>query len=119
MTNSPFDFPQATVDVPATPQEPTPPVDYVYVEMPDGTYKAVPRSEVTPRTSTQDSPAVVANKEPEAEYYVWLADGSVERVKESDLPSGHGSNNPFGHWQRKDKVLSVVGVYPVETTVGA
>lgn len=109
---SPFDVPQPTVDTPA------PPVDYVYVEMPDGTYKAVPRSEVTPRTSTQDSPAVSKVETPEEEFYVHLADGTTERVKESDLPVGIGTNAPFGHWQRKNKVYTVIGVYPVETTVG-
>lgn len=90
--------------------------EYIFVEDATGKVHAVKRSQVQ-KTSVQDSPPVVQEVKVEAEFYVWLADMSVERVKESDLPGGHGTNAPEGHWQRGNKVYNVVGVYPVETTV--
>jgi len=77
--------------------------------------------------STDDAPARKATAkqrkpepEPEpdeTEWYVHLADGTVERVAESDLPAHSGAQDPHGFWETDGKVLQVIGVYPVETTV--
>lgn len=89
--------------------------EYVYAEMPDGTVRAVPRNQVRRPTSTQDPSAVIPPVTEEvAEYYVHLADGSVERVKETDLPPKAGTNAVHGFWQREGFVYDVIGVYPVE-----
>lgn len=90
--------------------------EYIFVEDATGKVHAVKRSQVQ-KTSVQDSPPVIEEVKVENEYYVWLADGSKERVKENDLPGGHGTNAPLGHWQRGNKVYNVVGVYPVEVTL--
>jgi hypothetical protein len=96
--------------------------DYVYVRFPDG-WRAIRRSDVErreideedrPRTARQRKPE--PEPEPEEEFYVHLADGSVERVAESDLPGGAGTNAMHGHWERDSKVYLIIGVYPVETT---
>jgi hypothetical protein len=70
-------------------------------------------SKDTDTVVTQDKPAVVdTNENVITQSYVWLADGSVLRVENEDIPqAGH---NHLGHWQRGDKVYQVVGVYPVE-----
>jgi len=64
--------------------------------------------------ATQDKPTPREKNVPDAatQSYVWLADGSVLRVKNDDLPQpGH---QHLGHWQRGDKVYQIVGIYPVE-----
>lgn len=64
--------------------------------------------------ATQDKPTVKAKDLPDAatQSYIWLADGSVLRVKNEDIPqAGH---QHLGHWQRGDKVYVIVGIYPVE-----
>jgi len=63
--------------------------------------------------SKQDKPAAPDPDEGVVnQSYVWLADGSVLRVENEDLPPG--GHQSLGHWQRGDKVYQVVGVYPVE-----
>lgn len=67
----------------------------------------------TGEVSKQDKPTA---PDPEQgvvnQSYVWLADGSVLRVENDDLPQG--GHQTMGHWQRGDKVYQIVGVYPVE-----
>lgn len=53
--------------------------------------------------------------EVEPEVYLHLADGSVERVKESEIPPHAGTNASLGHFKRDGFVYVVTGVYPVET----
>lgn len=92
---------------------------YDFVRMPDGSVHAVLKTDVheAPATETQNIPAATMAVVPEQQFYVHLADGSVVRVKEKDLPFGSGSNATYGHWQREDKVYLVIGVYPVEDIV--
>lgn len=62
--------------------------------------------------STQDKPKPIADEVKVPQSYVWLADGSVLRVANEDIPQpGHMT---LGHWQRGDKVYEIVGVYPIE-----
>lgn len=77
-------------------------------------FEDVVKSDPPTELSTSDAPVreVEADKEPQC--YVHLADGSVIRCKESDAPVYAGSNAPYGHWQRGNKIYQVVGVYPVE-----
>lgn len=92
--------------------------EYIFVKMPNGAVVPVLKSDVhdAPSTEKQDAPAKFSVPVREEQYYVHLADGTVVRVNESDLPSGVDS--PGGrHWQRGNKVFSVIGVYPVETVV--
>lgn len=93
--------------------------DYVYVTMPNGSTRAIPRSDVQ-AAQQRDADAyaaatTVANTGPDPEVYVWLADGSVERVKESTLPGGAGTNAVHGYFDRDGHTHHIVGVYPVET----
>lgn len=94
--------------------------EYEFVRMPNGSIRPVPKDDIreAPTTSTQD--AVVTEQKPKEDmhFYVHLADGSVERVKESDLPMPAGSNAVHGFWQREGKLYTVIGVYPVEDNVG-
>jgi hypothetical protein len=67
----------------------------------------------TGEVSKQDKPAAPdPNEGVITQSYVWLADGSVLRVENEDLPQG--GHQTMGHWQRGDKVYVIVGVYPVE-----
>lgn len=71
-----------------------------------------------PRTAKQSGAVRTATEpEREAEYYVHLADGSVERVAESDLPTAAGADALNGYWQRDGKVYLVIAIHPTETTV--
>jgi hypothetical protein len=65
----------------------------------------------------QDLPAKVAEESYEPQSYVHLADGTVLRCYDADLPAGGGTGTPHGFWQRDNKVYQVIGVYPVESTV--
>jgi hypothetical protein len=112
----------ATPDVKASsPEESS--VDFVYVSNGDGTFDRVARSEVEARLASRPATAKQSRqyepepiKEPD-EFYVHLADGSVERVAEPDLPTVAGSNAPNGHWERDGKVYVVTAIYPAETVV--
>jgi hypothetical protein len=79
--------------------------------------EAVATSVSPTELSTQDAPAKKAEEDTEPQVYVHLADGSVIRCKEKDLPEGSTAESPSGHWQRGNKVYLVVAVYPVEVTV--
>ena len=90
--------------------------NHTFVRMPDGSVVAVPNDMIQTASVTSKSEATptAVVEVPDAEFYVHLADGSVERVKESDLPAGAGTNAMMGYWQRDKKVYHVIGVYPVE-----
>lgn len=121
--NSPFEAaaPPSTATAPTAPfmlPDSVANDEFVFVQMPDGSVRAVLKSDVqVPSTSTQDSPAPTMVEKVEEHFYVHLANGDVIRVKESDLPVGSGTNAPLGHWQRGKSVFLVTGVYPVESTV--
>jgi len=107
-------------DAKAAPKDSPPEEDYVYVTMPDGATRAIPRSVVDAsqaRNKAALAAAGITSATPaeDAEVYVWLADGSVERVKTSELPGSAGTNAANGHWERDGKVYQVVNVYPVES----
>ena len=89
--------------------EPTVPTEPEIVEVKRETPSAEPVK--------QDLPEKVADQTFEPQSYVWLADGSVVRAYDADLPAGGGTGTPHGFWQRGDKVYQVVGVYPVESVV--
>lgn len=93
--------------------------DYVYVTMPDGQTRAVPRADVqAAQKRDADSYAAgvaVANEGPQEEFYVHLANGDVERVKSNDLPAYAGTNAANGYWDKDGHTHHIVGVYPVET----
>lgn len=74
----------------------------------------VKASKVPSELATQDKPTPPEEIVTDAatQSYVWLADGSVLRVKNEDIPAG--GHLTMGHWQRGDKVYQIVGVYPVE-----
>jgi len=67
--------------------------------------------------SKQDLPVSKEKEIAEPQSYVHLADGTVLRVNDTDIPASAGAGNPNGFWQRGNKVFHVVGVYPVETVV--
>lgn len=96
------------------------PLDYTYVQTPDGQIHAVLTSDIKHvaqvPTAVSDAPKVDMVPKVEAQFYVWLANGDVKRVKESDLPTPAGTNAPYGHWQIGTSVFLIVGVYPVEDT---
>lgn len=93
----------------------------VFVRTPDGQVHAVPASSIVDvaATAVSDAPKTkAAAAAPEPQYYVWLANGDVKRVKESDLPAqGAGTNAVFGHWQIGNNVFTIVAIYPVEDVV--
>jgi len=64
--------------------------------------------------SKPDNPKTPEENLPDSatQSYVWLADGSVLRVQNEDLPQG--GHQTYGHWQRGDKVFLIVAIYPVE-----
>lgn len=97
-------------------------LDYTYVRMPDGSIQAVLTSAIVDAThgtgqvptDVSEAPKASAAPVPERQFYVWLADGQVKRVKESDLPGTGGTNAEFGHWVTDGKAYLIVGIYPVE-----
>lgn len=119
--NNPFAVPTPAPVPSADTAPPAPASEYEFVRMPDGSVQAVAKSDIHQideiATATQNITATPEAPKVEAHFYVWLADGSVERVKESDLPTTAGTNAVNGHWQREDKVYLIVGVYPVEDIV--
>ena len=122
-TNKPVDAtdaePSSTVDDGQVKAMSDNPDDYEYVRLPNGMIHAVRKDSIRDvhETSTQDTVVTEQKAKEEDHFYVHLADGSVERVKESDLPTPAGTNAMNGHWQRDGKVYQVIGVYPVEDTV--
>ena len=102
-------------DVTETPSE-SPTAAYTYVRLPSGEVRAIPNDEIRDATVTAKSDAAKADNTPEKEdeFYVHLANGDVERVKESDLPPSAGTNAVYGFWQRGMTVFQIVAVYPVE-----
>jgi hypothetical protein len=92
---------------------------YDFVRMPNGSVRAVLKSDVhdEPATETQNILPATLAVVPEQQFYVHLANGDVVRVKEKDLPASAGTNATNGHWQRDDKVYLIIGVYPVEDIV--
>lgn len=95
------------------------PDDFEYVRV-NGVVRAIPKGKVSeePATATQTLPKATMVPVEDPHYYVWLADGNVIRVKESDLPATNaGTNAPLGHWQIDDKVYTIVNVVPVESVV--
>jgi hypothetical protein len=74
-------------------------------------------SDVSAESVKQDKPVATVDENAIPQYYVHLANGTVLRVDEEDLPARSGSNAHFGHWQTGNKVYQVIGVYPVEDTV--
>jgi hypothetical protein len=92
---------------------------FEYVRLPNGTVVAVPKGDVqeVPETATQAMPKAALVEVVDPHFYVWLANGDVIRVKQSDLPAPAGNSAQFGHWQIDDKVFLVVNVVPVEDIV--
>lgn len=67
---------------------------FVYVNM-DGQDVRLPVSWLKERIrDTATNPSTV--EDPNAEVYAHKADGSVEKIKKSDLPGYAGTNAPFG-----------------------
>ena len=119
---NPFDTPTpAPVAPPVVAEPPAPATEYEFVRMPDGSIQAVAKADIKDvseiATATQNIAATAAPVKVDQHFYVWLADGSVVRVKESDLPVAAGTNATLGHWQRDNSVYQIVGVYPVEDIV--
>jgi hypothetical protein len=52
--------------------------------------------------------------EADPEVYVHLANGDVERTRESNLPGAAGTNAANGYWEKDGKVHYIVGVFPAE-----
>lgn len=77
----------------------------------------VPRDGAAPTTTTKpDRPDRPEDKEEDKpQSYVWLANGTVKRCNNEDLPATGGAD--FGHWNESGKVHTIVAVYPVEETV--
>lgn len=123
---SPDSEPDNTKDLPVnTPEsEPTeksvPPVtaqdDFVFVQMPDGQYRAVRKTDVQKIGAFDNADGTP--EVPVQDVYVHLADGSVERVKENKLPGPAGTNSAFGYFERDGKMYDIIGVFPVEHEKG-
>jgi len=92
--------------------------DYEYVRI-GGQVRAIPKALVSdePETATQSMPKTETAPVVDPHFYVWLANGEVIRVKESDLPGSAGAGAHFGHWRIDDKVFLIVNVVPVENIV--
>lgn len=92
--------------------------DFEYVRV-GGVVRAIPKTAVhdEPETATQAIPKAAMVEVVDPHFYVWLADGNVIRVKQSDLPAPAGTNALNGHWQIDNKVFLIVGIYPVEDIV--
>lgn len=86
--------------------------EFDFVKMPDGSLQAFPKGSITLATPATPAKSKVVEI---PEYYVHLCDGSVERVKETEVPEIAGSNAPHGYYVRDGKAYLVTGVYPVET----
>jgi hypothetical protein len=93
------------------------PEGHSVVRLPDGSLTVVSNEQIKTLNAAADAAAQAAadEPEPETEYYVWLADGSVVRVKETDLPGHAGTNALHGFFKRDGFNFVIVGVYPVES----
>lgn len=93
--------------------------DYIFVQLPDGSVRAVAKSDVVTASAVTEKQDAVpsAEAEPEKHYYVHLANGEVLRVAASDLPTSAGHDAQNGYWQRGNESHYVIGVYPVEASV--
>lgn len=80
------------------------------------TGEVMPTRQAPTELSVSDAPKPKVEKDTEPKSYVHLADGTVLKCKNSDLPIGSG-DAPYGHWQRGNNVYLIIGVYPVEDTV--
>ena len=87
--------------------------EYAYVQMPDGSYRAIRKADIQRINNITD--ATGKPEIPVQDVYVWLADGSVERVSEDELPGAAGTNAAHGHYVRDGHTFLIVAVYPVET----
>jgi len=75
------------------------------------------RSVAPTETVKQDKPEVVEDANAKPQSYVWLADGSVLRVNDEDLPGASGAQCPNGHWQRGNNVYEIAFIFPTESVV--
>lgn len=93
--------------------------DYTFVRLPNGSVVPVLKADIhdVPETATQTVPAAALVPVEDPHFYVWLANGEVIRVKQSDLPPAAGANAHYGYWRIGDKLYSIVNVVPVEQTV--
>jgi hypothetical protein len=120
----PFKVPMVETVAPPPVEPPTPSNDWTeayaagfeYVRLPNGSIHAVRKADIqeVPETATQPVPKTAMAEVVDPHFYVWLADGNVIRVKQSDLPVPAGTNAQYGHWQIDDKVFLIVNVVPVE-----
>lgn len=78
---------------------------------------AVNRQAPSAEPQKQDLPEVKSTEEDKPQSYVHLADGSVIRAYDEDLPGSAGHGNANGFWQRGNKVYHIIGIHPVETEV--
>lgn len=96
----------------------------------DGSVKAPEKPVETPATADPDYAkylewkkqqealaAAQAKANAPAEYYVWLADGDVVKVKADDFPVSLTVDH-LGHYEKNGHSYRVVAVYPVEEKVG-
>lgn len=116
-----MNLPENPAPPPVDTAPPAPASEYEFVRMPDGSIQAVAKADIKNvseiATATQNITATTPAPKVEVHFYVWLADGSVIRVKEDDLPGSAGAGAPLGHWQRDNNVYQIVAVYPVEDVV--
>lgn len=88
------------------------------VDDPTGTEVQTGREVAPTETATQDLPESQEEENAEPQSYVHLGNGTVLRVNDKDLPAPAGAGAPNGFWQQGNKVHHVIGIYPVESTVG-
>lgn len=93
------------------------PDQFVFVEMPDGSVRAVDRGQVQKFAEFQSDGPV--EEDPDPEVYVHFANGEVSRLHTSELIEKTGSATPQylnvggdndGGWYAH----KVIGIYPVE-----
>ncbi len=89
------------------------PAGHSVVRLNDGSLVVVNNDEIKSLNAAANE--VEEAPEEEREVYLHLADGSTERVKESEIPAHCGTNAPHGFFKRDGYVFLVTGVYPVET----
>lgn len=90
-------------------QRPADAGEYRYVQMPDGSIRAIRVSDIEGASAGSD--------EEQPDVYIHLANGDVERVNASELPGTSGADNPHGHYVKDGKTHTIIGVHPVETDV--
>lgn len=86
------------------------PDEFVYVEMPDGSVRAVHKDQVQKFSALAED---AAPEDPDPEMYVHLANGEVSRLRLSEMAEKTGTTTPQylvigGHAHK------VIGIYPVE-----